>query len=210
MLKVMNILDLMEQIPKEALDCFLSSFECKQNRSIEYFLHHSAISSASQKFSITYLVINENQELAGFFTLANKSIYFNCAGRVFGKTLRRVKQFRMKQTSAQQDDETYLVPAYLIAQLAKNSGTLRGEKPTGSMLIDYSMQVLGNVQRQIGGGLIFLDCEDEAKLLAFYERHRFMEFGTRLSFSPSEQKIPQNALQTNYSSVLYHQMMRVF
>ena len=47
--------------------------------------------------------------------------------------------------------------------------------------------VLGNIQRAIGGGVVYLECEENAKLLRFYEgeQNAFRIFGRR-SISPNE------------------------
>lgn len=41
--------------------------------------------------------------------------------------------------------------------------------------------VLLDVQRRIGGGVIYLDCEDNPKLKDFYAGENFKEFADRFS-----------------------------
>ena len=54
---------------------------------------------------------------------------------------------------------------------------------TGNRLMDYVFEVLTRVQHEIGGGLIFLECEEKPELLSFYqnEENRFKPFGERYS-----------------------------
>ena len=47
--------------------------------------------------------------------------------------------------------------------------------------MNFVLDELKAVQRRIGGGLIFLECEENAKLLAFYENdnNRYKRYGLR-------------------------------
>jgi hypothetical protein len=79
--------------------------------------------------------------------------------------------------------QAYSVSAYLIAQFGKNYGVNGGETITGNELMDLTFDVLERVQHQIGGGVIFLECEDNPVLLEFYQNNhnRFRMFGERYS-----------------------------
>ena len=194
--KVINILDAVEHMPDEALMQLLGSFSCIKNKQMEHFLHANAVSCAKQRFAITYLVLNQNNELCGFFTLTHKPVFFD-KERIDGKRKRRVRQFCVRSLSGEQqeNDEQLLASAFLIAQLAKSSSELTGEKATGGELMSFALQTLAEIQKSIGGGLVFLECEDEEKLLAFYERQGFCKFGERDSRS--------------YDGQFYHQLLRV-
>lgn len=172
--QVVNILDVRRQMPDEALARLLDTFACEKNRGIEHFLKCHSVSSASQRFAITYLVINILGELVGFFTLAHKPTYF-VRQNLTGKWLRRVKQFCIlsPKGEASEDETPLLTSAFLIAQFAKNTSTLAGIKLSGNELMDFTMQVLEDIQKCIGGGVIYLECEDQQKLLDFYMRQGF-------------------------------------
>ena len=45
--------------------------------------------------------------------------------------------------------------------------------------MDDAFEILGRVQRDIGGGIVYLECEDRPKLLGFYQndKNRFKIFG---------------------------------
>ena len=45
------------------------------------------------------------------------------------------------------------------------------------------LTILKHVQREIGGGVVYLECEEKPELLNFYqnEKNRFRKFGERLS-----------------------------
>ena len=178
--KVINILDAVGRMPEEALEGLLGSFSCVKNKQMEHFLKVNAVSCAKQRFAITYLVLNQSNELCGFFTLTHKPVFFD-RERLDGKRRRRVRQFCVRSLSDErpENDEQLLASAFLSAQLAKSSSDLTGEKATGGELMAFALQTLETIQKGIGGGLVFLECEDEEKLLAFYERQGFCKFGER-------------------------------
>lgn len=49
--------------------------------------------------------------------------------------------------------------------------------------MDFCFEILESVQKQVGGGIAFLECEDKKQLLNFYqnENNRFRIFGERFS-----------------------------
>ena len=61
----------MESFVKEAMDAFV----CPPNTEIEDFLKLKAWDFARRHFSITYLVLDEEQRLLGYFTLTHKNLY---------------------------------------------------------------------------------------------------------------------------------------
>ncbi len=74
--QIINVLNLLQDCPEIAVDNILHAFSCPKNKSIEHFLHVNAISCARQRFAITYLILNECDEMAGFFTLTHKPVFF--------------------------------------------------------------------------------------------------------------------------------------
>lgn len=49
--------------------------------------------------------------------------------------------------------------------------------------MDFTFEILTAVQHDIGGGLVYLKCEDKEKLINFYssEPNQFFKFGERYS-----------------------------
>lgn len=58
-----------------------------------------------------------------------------------------------------------------------------GHSISGDELMDMAFDVLDRVQRHIGGGVVFLECEDNPVILKFYQNdhNRFRLFGERYS-----------------------------
>ena len=50
--------------------------------------------------------------------------------------------------------------------------------------MDYCIEILASVQKQVGGGIAFLECEDKKQLLNFYQnennRSKFEFFKNRI------------------------------
>ena len=75
----------------------------------------------------------------------------------------------------------YMASAFLLAQFGKNYGIEDGKRISGADLMKLVRDILVDVQRRIGGGIVYLDCEDKAGLIAFYEREGFNRFDERFS-----------------------------
>lgn len=75
--------------------------------------------------------------------------------------------------------------AFLIAQFGKNSSISDKWEISGNELMDITFNILEHVQYYVGGGVVYLDCEDIDKVLEFYQSdyNRFKIFGERKSKS---------------------------
>ena len=85
--------------------------------------------------------------------------------------------------------------AFLLAQFGKSLDG-KQENISGNAMMDTVIQKLKEVQHEIGGGIVYLECEDKAQLLDFYknDNNRFVLFGERF-----------DAME----NVLYKQLLRV-
>jgi hypothetical protein len=169
---------MLETVGEDEVSSILSDFFCPQNREIEHFIHNNAIDFAKKKMSITYLVIDDEAQLVAFFTLTHKPSYVE--EDLLSKTSRRKLAMHARMDERVQ---AYSVSAYLIAQFGKNYGVNNGHTIEGNRLMELAMDILKRVQHQIGGGVVFLECEDNPVLLDFYqnERNGFRIFGERYS-----------------------------
>lgn len=189
---VMNILDLMEAIGTIELQDGLSTFSCPLNEEIENFLHKNAIEFAKRKLSITYLLLdNRDGEIVGYFTLTHKAIEIK--NDSISNTIRRKLSAHARLDS---DTNSFTASAFLLAQIGKNYAIDNGKRITGSQLIGFANDIISDIQRRIGGGIIYLDCEDRKKLKDFYiNENHYKIFGERYS---------------NSDDIRYLQMIRFF
>lgn len=83
-------------------------------------------------------------------------------------------------------DETincFDVSAFLIAQFGKNFAVADGTAVSGDHLMDDVFSILSEAQHLIGGGAVFLECEENENLLSFYQNdnNRFKLYGEHIS-----------------------------
>ena len=185
-----NILDLIENVGEEEVRKALSAFSCPLNDEIENYIHKNAIEFSKRKISVTHLIMDEDGQIAGYFTLAHKP------SRVMSELLS--KSARKKLERYARLDETagvYDVSAFLIAQIGKNAAV--HSELTGNRMMEMIFEVLSNVQHQVGGCVVFLECEDKERLLEFYqnEANHFIVYGERNS---------------EKDGILYKQLLRFF
>ena len=70
--------------------------------------------------------------------------------------------------------------AYLIAQLGKNCKDGANEKISGDQLLGLAIEKIKELQYMAGGMVVFLEAENEEKLIHFYEnKNGFKRFDTK-------------------------------
>ena len=185
---VWNILDLDEEAGEEGINALVSDFTTKKknedgiaeelNPDIEDFLKRNALQFAREKKSITYLVCDEDDgSLLGYFTITHKAVEVPPDG-LSKTTIRRVEKYAQLHKTL----KSYIVSAFLVAQLGKNYGVDDGHRISGSELMRLCQKELFELQYRLGGGMEYLDCEAHAELIDFYEKkHNFRLFGERIS-----------------------------
>lgn len=179
-----NIQDILKAGGEEKVQSLLSDFSSPLNEEVEDFVHNKSIEFAKKKLSITYLVIRKTDDgktvLVGIFTLAHKAVEVTNTN-ISNTARRKLSRY------AKLDEETdkYNVSAFLIAQFGKNSAVSEKWKISGNELMDLAFEVLRHVQYFVGGGVVYLDCENIDKVLGFYKSdyNRFKIFGERMARS---------------------------
>ncbi len=179
-LQIMNILDVLAYDGEYSLNNRLSTFSCPINTEIDSFLKTRALEFAKRKLSITYLVFDENDgQILGYFTLAHKAIEIKNDN--ISNTTRRKLSAHARLDS---DTNSFTASAFLLAQIGKNYSVDNGIRITGSELIGYADDIMIDIQHRIGGGVIYLDCEDKQQLKDFYiDKNHYKIFGERYSKS---------------------------
>lgn len=173
-----------EEIGEPALIRLFSDFSCPQNLDVERFLKRNSIEFTKKNQSVTYLVFSVNEgELLGYFTIALKSLTIK--GENLSNT---VKKKLLRVSELDEQSHTYTMSAYLIAQLGKNYYEGRNRKIAGSELLELAWKVVEEIQYMSGGMVVFLEANNEEKLLNFYEQNRFAQFDTRKTESKIQEK----------------------
>lgn len=150
-----NVLDLIELFGEEETKQDLNSFSCPLNPEIEQFLVNDAIEFAKRKMSVTYIVSDsEDGSILGYFTLANKALEIK-ESAVSKNLAKKVSRYGILD----ENEGTYTVHSYLLAQFGKNFAVEGGRKIHASDLMAQVDAVIRQIQHLIGGGLIYLDVE---------------------------------------------------
>ena len=162
-----------------ALDRLLSEFSCPKNPDVEHFLKSNCVEFTKKNQSVTYLVMSmEKGELLGYFTIALKplTVRDEMISNTVKRKIKRVSEFDSQTNS-------YTMSAYLIAQLGKNYTDGRNKEITGAELLELAWSVIEDMQYRGGGMVVFLEANNEEKLLSFYRNNKFRQFDTRLTAS---------------------------
>ncbi len=164
-----NIQDMLKAIGEEELLRLLSDFSCPLNREVEDFVRNKSIDFAQRKLSITYLVMKRTNEmkniLVGIYTLSHKAIEITNSN-ISNTTRKKL----LRYATLDKDTNKYNISAFLIAQFGKNSAIPQVNTITGNELMDLTFELLKHIQYCVGGGVVYLDCEDVEKVLDFYQK----------------------------------------
>lgn len=178
--KQINILDYVSALKTpDNIDEYrlLPEFSCPLNPDIEDFFKHKALEFDKQSISRTTMVFTSFKEkpvLVGYFTLANKIIVVR-QGSVSGTLWKRIKKFG----SVSRENKTCAISAPLIGQLGKNYINGYNGLISGDELLQMAIDQVKISQSILGGKVVYLECEDNAKLIDFYERNGFFNFNHR-------------------------------
>ena len=174
---LINLNDMLQEVGEDKLKIILSSYLCPYNQDIEYFLNEKAIEFSKQRIAATHLVFTSYKSepvLIGYFTLANKYIFIHQKVFSKSKTLKkRIAKFGMRQETG------YSLGTPLIAQLGKNYTNDYNTLITGDELLSMAIAKVKQIQDDIGGKFVYLECEDVEKLTDFYSSNGFINFGRR-------------------------------
>lgn len=184
-----NLREMIEQIGEDRVRAMLSDFSSGGlNPDVEDFLRNKAIIFSKQGWAATHLVFASYREklvLTGYYTLALKYIMIS-RKRIPSKTLeKRIAKFAEDNTVLKK----YIMSVPLIAQLGKNYSNHYDELITGDELLKLACDKVKEVQLNLGGRFVYLECEDKQKLLDFYGSNGFVNFGKRYMDKEEEEKM---------------------
>lgn len=177
---LVNILDFINAVGKDLVQAILENFSCPKNPEIEDFLKTKAIDFALKKISVTYLIVDDEGNIVAYFALAHKVVEIETTD-LSNTTKKRLERF----STLNSEKNCFSSSAFLIAQFGKNFRNGLNESISGIQLMDYVFSILEKAQHLVGGGLVFLECEEKSELLQFYTntKNSFKIFGERYSES---------------------------
>ena len=161
-LQIIQLCDLLDEFGEDPVKEVLAEFSCPLNKDVEYFLHKKAILYEKNDKSRTYLVFATDTgipRLIAYFTITSLPITFE------GSLSNR----RKKSILGTGYESNSQLSAILIGQFGKNYTNSNNILITGSDLFDLAINKTLQVNKLIGGRIIYLECEDSPKLRGFYE-----------------------------------------
>ena len=117
-------------------------------------------------------------ELLGYFTIAIKpfTVEIEKISRTTERAFKKIGRFDKVQN-------TYTVAAYLIGQLGRNFAPSVKNSISGSELLEVALHLLKGIQYDIGGTIVFLEAQNNEKLLSFYGSNGFRALDSRIAAS---------------------------
>lgn len=184
---LVSIADLISQIGHDRTKEIMLDFSCPLNKDVEYFLKSRAIEFSNQGISKTHLVYTSYKDkpvICGYFTLCSKpvSVAINALSNTMQK---RINKFCIYNV----DTKRYDMSAHLIAQLGKNYTNGYDKLIRGDELLQIALDKLGSVYQVIGGKFVYIECEDNPKLIRFYADNGFVNFGKRMLDKEEEDRV---------------------
>ena len=189
--KLAPLADLIENLAEDRVNSILSSYSCPINAEIEDFLHNKAVDFSNASIARTYLLFTEsNMALAGFFTIAPKSFILRNISQLSKTLARKLNKF----SEHNEELSIQILNVFLVAQLGKNFTPECSKLITGAQLLNIAINRIAQIQRELGGKIVCVECEDKIKLVSFYEANGFVVIQKR--------KNPQAAYSINQSDYL--------
>lgn len=170
---VCNILDLIDEMGEDGVKNILSNFYCTINPEIQGFINNNAIDFAKKKVSITYLFMDDGLDVVfAIYSITHKVIEIDITG-LSNNLVKQIKKF-----AEIDNDGKCTASAFLIAQFGKSD---KGQEKSidGNDLMNAVIYHLKEIQHEIGGKIVYLECENKPKLLKFYKENGFVLFGER-------------------------------
>ena len=169
-----NLRKLLNEYEEIDINEMLKNFRSIKNsgtkNDIEIFLHEKAIKFEKSTISSTYLIFGENKEILGYFTIANRSLVISKEN--FG-ILSKTQQKKLGNSAAILKNGDLMTSSFLLGQLGKNYSDDIENLITGRELLTFAYDLFLKIKELINVKYIWLECQNEPKLISFYQNFGF-------------------------------------
>ena len=167
-----SLTELLSQIGEDKVRNKLKGFRSK-DKDIENFLINKAIFFEKISISSTYLIFNSEKELAGYFSIANRSLILQKEDlNIISKTLKK------RLTKNKSGD--YVINSFLLGQVGKNFN-LEKNNLIGNEILKIAYELLLEIRQKIRVKFIWLECQNNEKILNFYQNFGFSKIDNFIS-----------------------------
>ena len=167
---LVSLRNLMNNLSKEKLNKILEKFKSIKENDIENFLHNKSSHFEKSTISSTYLIFGENKEILGYFTIANRSLVISKEN--FG-ILSKTQQKKLGNSAAILKNGDLMTSSFLLGQLGKNYSDDIENLITGRELLTFAYDLFLKIKELINVKYIWLECQNEPKLISFYQNFGF-------------------------------------
>ena len=169
-----NLRKLLNEYEEIDINEMLKNFRSIKNsgtkNDIEIFLHEKAIKFEKSSISSTYVVFSEDNEILGYFTIANRSLVIPKEN--FG-ILSKTQQKKLGNSAAILKNGDLMTSSFLLGQLGKNYSDDIENLITGRELLTFAYNLFLKIKELINVKYIWLECQNEPKLISFYQNFGF-------------------------------------
>lgn len=170
LLPLSDLLDIWKQ---EEIDNLVKLFSNNGlNHDIEDFIKHKAIQYEKFNISRTTLVLKSNQ-FVGYFSIANKALIIEKES--WDPLSKSMKKKLMPGLNLDKIIPPVSPQAILVGQLGKNYDA--NPMIDGKELLAFAESQVFQAQRHSGGRFVWLECDDEPKLIEFYTLNGYKLLG---------------------------------
>ena len=123
---------------------------------------------------------NENFVLLGYFSLANKPLLVSKRNY---ESLSKSQRKKLCKNGKRLTTDGYIVNSYLLGQIGKNNSEQlkTDERIDGMQLLTLAYDSLMEAKKIVNVRYVWLECEDNEKLLSFYKNFGFEEIKNFIS-----------------------------
>lgn len=157
---------------KEIKENVLNTFKGRGESEVSDFLHNKSIDYEQRSLSSTYLIYNDRSQLVGYFTISNKGLIISKES--YEKLLKK-QQKKLSFNGRKLENGDYIINSFLLGQLGKNfnKNILEEDKIKGVELLTIAYNLLIEIKNLINVKYLWIECEDNKKLLDFYSNFGF-------------------------------------
>ena len=150
----------------------LNTFNGRGESEVSDFLHNKSIDYEQRSLSSTYLIYNDRSQLVGYFTISNKGLIISKES--YEKLLKK-QQKKLSFNGRKLENGDYIVNSFLLGQLGKNfnKNISEEDKIKGVELLTIAYNHLIEIKNLINVKYLWIECEDNKKLLDFYSNFGF-------------------------------------
>ncbi|MBL1245033.1 MAG: hypothetical protein COA39_011735 [Sulfurimonas sp.] len=154
---------------REVESSLLDTFNCEINSDLTNFIHSIAHDFETRQIARTFVLVNNKNEVVGYFTISMKSLSTNGMSKTSIKKIDGISNSRV------------CIHSFLIGQLGISDNY--AEYKLGTLLLDDAFSKIERAHDLVAGRYILVDAINHEKVLSFYTENGFALLDTNVEES---------------------------